>query len=119
MDPQTRADMVTLKEHLETRLDALDKSIAVATQALEKRLSGMNEFRDTLRDQAARFVTRDEVTAQIARMSDLASAERAAMRDQIKLLQTFVDKSEGKASLISVYIGYVIGIAGIVIALLK
>jgi len=31
--------------------------------AMEKRLDGMNEFRDQLRDQAARFIGRDELNA--------------------------------------------------------
>lgn len=39
--------------------DATDKAISKAETALEKRLFGMNEFRDALRDQASHFITRD------------------------------------------------------------
>ena len=60
---------VDLKEHMETRLDALkeqlvqrlaaiEQAVGVALAANDKRLDGMNEFRATLRDQASTFIGR-------------------------------------------------------------
>lgn len=65
---------VPLKEHLETKLEALDRvfttqlealatALKLATDALDHRLQGMNEFRDALKDQAGRLATKDEVSA--------------------------------------------------------
>lgn len=54
------AAYISLKEYLEMRLLEVEKARAVAYQTMERRLEGMNEFRDTLRDQAARFMTREE-----------------------------------------------------------
>ena len=39
-----------LKELLESRIAALEKSITVAYAAMERRLEGMNEFRESLKD---------------------------------------------------------------------
>lgn len=43
-----------------------DKAVDLAQQAMDKRLDGMNEFRDQLRDQASTFVRRDQLEAFIA-----------------------------------------------------
>lgn len=52
---------------LETSLSewrtAQDKALAIAAEALDKRLAAMNEFRDQLKDQAARLATREELNA--------------------------------------------------------
>lgn len=63
---------VSLREHIESNIKWLDRHVAVQIAAIEKatgvalatlneRLAGMNEFRDTLKDQAARLATKDEV----------------------------------------------------------
>lgn len=62
------AETVTLKEFVDAQIQSLKDQIAnirddtgTAKADLEKRLEGMNEFRDTLRDQAGKFITRSEV----------------------------------------------------------
>ena len=37
-----------------------DEAIRVGLETLDKRLDGMNEFRETLRDQSRNFIMRDE-----------------------------------------------------------
>ena len=54
---------VSLKEHIESRLQALEKATEEAKKTLEKRLEGMNEFRSQLKDQAGTFITRVEFEA--------------------------------------------------------
>jgi cysteinyl-tRNA synthetase len=62
----------TLKEHLESRVDALtdhvaakldysEKAVDKAEQQMNARLAAMNEFRDQLKDQAARLATNDRL----------------------------------------------------------
>lgn len=46
---------------LEERLRATEKAVELARVGIEKRLEGMNEFRETLKDQASRFVTRSDL----------------------------------------------------------
>jgi len=66
-----RHTVVGLKEYVDMRfpnpkklkINALHSIEIVrreAQTAMEKRLEGMNEFRDQLRDQATRFITREE-----------------------------------------------------------
>lgn len=42
------------------KISARDRALTVALASMDIRLDGMNEIRDVLRDQSARFVTRDE-----------------------------------------------------------
>ena len=50
---------------IDIRYEAIQDATELARKAMEKRLDGMNEFRDTLKDQAGKFVTRSEVIAAI------------------------------------------------------
>ena len=52
-------EWISLREHFEALLTSRDEAVAKAESAMNRRLDGMNEFRDTLRDQASRFVTTD------------------------------------------------------------
>lgn len=45
---------------------AEDRAVDLAQKAMDKRLDGMNEFRDQLRDQASTFVRRDQLDSFIA-----------------------------------------------------
>lgn len=44
-----------------------DKAVTTALEANERRLDGMNEFRASLKDQGATFITRKEAEARNAR----------------------------------------------------
>lgn len=50
-----------LKEHFDARLDAMQEAVRVADAANEKRLDSVNEFRASLSDQQATFVTKEQV----------------------------------------------------------
>ena len=52
-------DDVPLREYVDQRFDSADRSLDKATAAMDKRLDAMNEFRQSLRDQNATFVTRE------------------------------------------------------------
>lgn len=54
---------VSLKEHLNSRIDDVKDSVKTAYTSMEKRLESMNEFRAQLREQSATFVTRKELWA--------------------------------------------------------
>ena len=95
------SDQVTLREYFETQLEAYQKAIDVATRTLDKRLDGMNEFRDTLRDQASRFVTRDEMDLKVN-----------VLQAQIVELKKFRDQAAGKADTKAVYIAYALAVLG-------
>lgn len=62
------ARIETLDRQTRMQIDALQASVTKAEEVLNHRLEGMNEFRETLRDQAAKFVNREEVDT---RLSDI------------------------------------------------
>jgi len=104
----TQGNFVSLKEHIETRLSAIEKAVEVANTAMQVRLTGMNEFRDTLRDQASRFVTRSELEIKLdsinARLTELAK---------------YRDQMEGKASATQANIATLFSILGLIIAIIS
>ncbi len=53
------AQIKWLDRHFDGQIRAIDISTAKAAAQIDKRLEGMNEFRDSLRDQAARFETKE------------------------------------------------------------
>jgi hypothetical protein len=106
---------ISLREHIEARLEALEKHIDsrfdAAQQAVDKaektmneRLSGMNEFRDTLRDQATRFATlmqlEEKMSAVIKLEERLRDVERAAVsRDTVDDLRNRLEHTATRAEL--------------------
>jgi hypothetical protein len=106
MTPEQNAMAVSLKEYFETRLQSLDKATAVAQASMEKRLEGMNEFRDTLRDQAAQLVSRHEFASIIDKLNS-----------EIQSLREFQVAVESKASQNSVLFVAALSVVGILISL--
>jgi hypothetical protein len=76
------AHLEQVREETRVAFIASEKAIAKAEQSMEKRLDGMNEFRETLRDQAATFLSRAEAGQRMDSLSEsLGSAsERNASR---------------------------------------
>jgi hypothetical protein len=83
-------DDVTLTDRLRHRLRyverltdekfrARDVAVSVAIASLDIRLNSMNEFRETLRDQATRFVTREEYIAAHATVEHIAQDSQIAI----------------------------------------
>lgn len=112
-------DSVTLKEYIESKIESLDKKIEMnlhlnqialdkAAAQMDERLSRMNEFRDTLRDQAGTFITRTEIEL-ITSKIDV----------DIRELRESRAKLEGKADQNSVYVAYVFAIIAVIISLIK
>ena len=56
----TEKEVITLEKYVDTRIDAIEKAVAIAYQAMDKRLDGMNEFRDTIKDLNKSYITRNE-----------------------------------------------------------
>ncbi len=87
----THQDGVSLKCYTDTRFDAMEekfdvimrgqeRAITLAREGMERRLEGMNEFRDTLKDQTSKFVTRGELEVLLA---GVAEAIKTAARGKV------------------------------------
>lgn len=70
-----------------TALASAEKAVTKAETAAERRFESVNEFRQTLTDQAATFMPRAE-----------AETRDTALADKLDALATRLDKSEGRGS---------------------
>ena len=116
----------SLKEYFEMRFDnmenALDarfmsqeKAISVATQASDRRLEGMNEFRDSLKDQATTFATKSE----LCKLEDIITIKLDNINKSIQKIEISDATLAGKASQAQVNIAYLISAVGIIIGILN
>lgn len=106
---------VSLKEYLEARLNSLERDFqtklnasetarTIASTEMDRRLEGMNEFRDTLRDQASRFVTGTEVNLMMKPIAE-----------DIRVLREYKAEVAGKASQTSAIVALLIALLAILI----
>lgn len=63
-----------------------EKAILTALAANDRRLDGMNEFRDTLKDQAATFIPRSEYDARENARTDVEAAITARVSENQRIL---------------------------------
>ncbi len=112
----SQAEMVTLRDHLETRLQALELATTVASTSMDKRLDAMNEFRDTLKDQATRFATVQDVDLKLNRTADVLAARMAVLERAERELATFRDQMQGKANAGTVYLAWILSAIGIILS---
>lgn len=70
------------KEAIKDALAAAEKAVVKAEAASEKRFEGVNEFRQTLSDQAATFISRSEVESLLKGIaSDVARLDNQGAND--------------------------------------
>jgi hypothetical protein len=94
-------------KYVDERLKDAAAARGDALSAMNKRLDGMNEFRDTLRDQAAQFLTRKEY-----------DAKHEVLTLQIRALELSKAVLDGKASQGAVIAAYIVSGIGILISLI-
>jgi hypothetical protein len=82
--------MKWIDRYFQSKIDTIHSEVNKAEVALSKRLEGMNEFRDTLKDQAAQLATRIEVDRQLSTIDE-----------RIKSLELSRANVEGKAAIVA------------------
>lgn len=106
-----------LKAHFEVRLAAMEKAVEAASAAMEQRLGTMNEFRNSLRDQATQYVTIVEHKALCDRIDRIDKAIR-----DLELSKAELGGKASQASVTNVQmltlVSLLIGIVGIVLKFL-
>jgi hypothetical protein len=110
-----RSNAVPLKEHIEVRIDALEKATEVAAKEMNRRLEGMNEFRAQLDKQTRTFIDKDHFES---RWDSLCN--------RVVSLENFKERQVGKANQKDVTITLIValsslalGIGSIIVVLLK
>jgi hypothetical protein len=89
-------------------LDAAEKAVLKAENAAERRFESVNEFRATLSDQAAQFVTRKEVEALFV-----------AVNGTLGRLEQGASNSAGRGAGMSQMWGWIAAIAALGVAVFK
>lgn len=89
-------------------LAAADRAVAKAEAASEKRFESVNEFRNTLADQQRTLMPRAEIEVLLK-----------AIGDRVDGLSTRLEKTEGTQVGTRNTLGYVVGIGGIMIAVVS
>lgn len=114
--PLSRGEGISLREYVDLQVAHIDQvmalgkaaaeaSIGVYREDLDRRLDAMNELRDQINTERNRYVTRDAFEAH-------ATSVAKDLRD----VQQFMARSEGKASQNSVMIALALSIIGLALA---
>jgi hypothetical protein len=91
------------KSAIDAALTAAERAVAKAETANEKRFESVNEFRATLKDQQASFITRSEAMTQLD-----------AMREKLNGLVLNQGESKGKGLGLQAGWGYLLAAVGLV-----
>jgi hypothetical protein len=90
------------------RYDNVLNATKIAKETNDKRLDSMNEFRQSLKDAQATFITRGEHNILHQRIDE-----------DIRVLRESKANIEGKASVTSVYIGYALAVIALMLAIIE
>jgi hypothetical protein len=102
--PQIIAELhiIHLKELMLTMFEARDKALHTAYESMGRRLDGMNEFRDTLRDQATQFISRSEhvsLTNIVTEMNHQVQTNTQKLVSKEDLSKTLADMATAREDL--------------------
>lgn len=107
-NPDIQRDIVTLREYLESRLEAVAATMAATEKALEVRLAAMNELRDQINTERGRYVQREE-----------SNKDHRALEADIRDLRESRALLAGKASMASVFWTGFVSVLSLMIALMS
>lgn len=121
-DAQTKAldaALAAQKEAVQTALAAAEKATTKAEVASDKRFDSVNEFRQTLTDQALTFMPRAEAEARLGslaeKVDDLKSVVHAGLSD----LNTKLAAASGRGSGLQAGWAYLLGGVGLLVTIIN
>jgi len=104
---------VSLREYLNTRIEAVVEATDLAKQSMEHRLASLNELRGAMADQAKTYITK----AEFAMFQMRYDADCKNIFDKLLSLELTRANDKGKASQTSTIIAGAIGFAGVLIGI--
>lgn len=112
-------NLCALQKSTAARFDWLDKTTADLAVGMEKRLDGMNEFRDTIKDLKGEFPTRNEVHA-ITRSLEVDVRSLQKYQSEVEgSRQQIAGKASNLQVTVAILLGAIGAITGIVSAALQ
>lgn len=109
-------ELQATKDQAANALAASEKAISKAEEASNKRFDSVNEFRQTLDDQAEKFITKDTVQAQYVGIDLRFKSVEEKVSEVVKRLDAITSQSKGAGELWGWIVG-VIGIIGLIITI--
>jgi hypothetical protein len=85
-------EIVSLREYLESRLEAIQATMTATDKSMEIRLNAMNELRDQINQERGRYITKDE-----------HEPTHQRLESDVRDLRESRAELAGKASMTSVY----------------
>jgi chromosome segregation ATPase len=114
----------SVKDSGKQDLESVKESTKLAKESMEKRLDGMNEFRQTLKDQTSIFVTLSDHQALEQKLDIEVTNIRREFTDKLTKIDDCIDslntsraKMEGKASQNAVILSTLVSVAGLALAI--
>lgn len=86
-----------LQAEIDRRITGINNEIHLAQGALEHRLDQMNEFRQSLADQAARMVSTELFTTTVSALTAAREAGLGALADRVTALETAQARDRGRS----------------------
>ena len=100
-EDRTKERFVALDKNISTAIAAADKAVGKAESATERRFEGVNEFRQTLADQASLLMPRAEYLVQHGALAEKLESLKAGIEERMSLLEKFYANLQGRLWAIS------------------
>lgn len=104
-----------VKLYAKLKFKGNSKALKLSANRLDKRLDDMNHYRELLKDQNSEFLSKNEFNIQHEKLEIMLNEAR----EDIKMLRENKANLEGKASMTSVWVSYLIGFSALAIAILR
>jgi len=103
----TKSNGTEIKE-LKVRVDYIEKGISKAEEDLNKRLEGMNEFRESLKDAQSTFLTKTEYESKHRLLEEKLDANQQIIQMKLDSLQKIVYITVGTLAVLELMLRFLI-----------
>lgn len=97
-----------MRESIGNAIASADKAVSKAEAATERRFESVNEFRNTLKDQAATFITRNDYDSRNQAVADKIAALETRLNAHDSLTK---GRSQGISAIGAIVLGALAGLA--------
>lgn len=104
-----------VKLYAKLKFKSNSQALKLSTKRLDKRLDDANRFREQLREQQQAFLPKNEFIIQHTKLEN----QMDELKEDIKILRESKANLEGKASMASVYLSYVIASIALILTILR
>lgn len=108
------AAFVAAEKEVRTALASAEKAVTKSEDAYRSKFADVNEFRKTLSDQAAGFLSRDAAEARFGALDQKIDAKFDGLSEKLDGLAARMDKNEGRSTGINAGWVILVGAIGVI-----